>query len=332
MWQNHKTSIILSVSFIALLSAFWFMQAFAFVFFLSLLLTLLLSDPVDKLSQRLPRIMAAILALTGFLGLFLGLIAIISSSFIPTLYQFTDELPDLAVNIQHLNGLTESGIFQKGLDEAWSELTTISTQAIKSSLMIIFSLFNKLIDFIIIIFLTFYLLIDGDKIKAFTASLFPDEDNRRITNLINKILLSLRIYIRSQLIICLITGLIVYCYFNIMELPYASVFAVASAVSEFIPVLGPTVASGFGILMTVIKAPDLTIPTAVFYLFMTQINHNLIYPAIVGKSLHLHPVAIILGIIMGGELLNAPGMFLAVPFMVVIKHVIADINYHSHIM
>ena len=114
------------------------MQAFAFVFFLSLLLTLLLSDPVDKLSQRLPRIMAAILALVGFLALFLGLIAIISSSFVPTLYQFTDELPDLAVNIQHLNGLTESGIFQKGLDEAWSELTTISTQAIKSSLMIIF--------------------------------------------------------------------------------------------------------------------------------------------------------------------------------------------------
>lgn len=332
MWQNHKTSIIVFIAIVSLLSAFWYMPSFAFVFFLSLLLTLLLLDPVDKLNQKIPRVVAALITLFGFLLLFFGLIAVVSSSFVPTLYQFTEELPDLALNIQQLNGLTESGIFKKSLDEAWNELTSISTQAIKSSLVIVFSLFNKMIDFIIIIFLTFYLLVDGEKIKEFVASLFPQKDNKRITNLIDKILMSLRIYIRSQLIICLITGTIVYSYFTIMDLPYASVFAVASAIGEFIPVLGPTVASAFGILMTVIAEPDLVIPTAVFYLFMTQINHNLIYPAIVGKSLHLHPVAIILGIIMGGELLNAAGMFLAVPFMVVIKHVLSDINSHSKLI
>ena len=332
MWENHKTSIIIGAAITALLLAFWYMQAFAFVFFLSILLTLLLLDPVDKLSLKMPRGLASLLVLVGFLVIFLGLITIVSSSFIPTLYRFTEELPTLATNIQQLNGLTEAGLFQKGVDEAWAELTALSTKAIKSSLLIAFSLFNTMRDFVIILFLTFYLLMDGVKIKLYVAHLFPDKDKKRIVSLMDEILLSLRTYIRSQLVICFITGFIVYGYFSIMDLPYASVFAVASALSEFIPVLGPTVASGFGILMTAIHTPGLTIQTAGFYLIMTQINHNLIYPAIVGKSLHLHPVAIILGIILGGELLDAAGMFLAVPFMVVIKHVIEDINEHSHLM
>ncbi|MFC2314970.1 MAG: AI-2E family transporter, partial [Selenomonas massiliensis] len=42
-----------------------------------------------------------------------------------------------------------------------------------------------------------------------------------------------------------------------------------------------------------------------------------VYPALVGKSLHLHPVAVILGVVFGGELLGAAGMFLAVPFIVI---------------
>ena len=49
---------------------------------------------------------------------------------------------------------------------------------------------------------------------------------------------------------------------------------------------------------------------------------------LLSKSLNLHPIAIILGIILGGELLGAAGMFLAVPFIVICKLVIEDI-YHD---
>ena len=58
---------------------------------------------------------------------------------------------------------------------------------------------------------------------------------------------------------------------------------------------------------------------------LTQINHNFVYPLLIGKSLNLHPVAIILGVIFGGEILGPAGMFLAVPFIVIVKLVIADI-------
>ena len=143
--------------------------------------------------------------------------------------------------------------------------------------------------------------------------------------LFNRILAALRTYICSQLVICLLTAVVVFLYFTLRGLPYASVFAMVSGTCEFIPVLGPTVASIFGILLTATENPFLALQTAIFYLVLTQVNHNLVYPTLIGKSLNLHPIAIILGIILGGELLGAPGMFLAVPFIVICKLVIEDI-------
>ena len=184
---------------------------------------------------------------------------------------------------------------------------------------------------VIIIFVTFYLLKDGEEIKHYLAGLFPKRDNRRVLNLFDVILSALRVYVCSQLVICCITAVIVFLYFTIRDLPYASVFAVVSGISEFIPVLGPTVASAFGTLLTATVNPFMALQTAGFYLLLTQINHNFVYPTLIGKSLHLHPVAIILGIILGGELLDAAGMFLAVPFIVICKLVVEDI-YQDRIL
>ena len=147
----------------------------------------------------------------------------------------------------------------------------------------------------------------------------------RVLRLFDNLLRALRAYICSQLAMCAVTGTVVFCYFTLMGLPYASVFALLSAAGEMIPVLGPTIASVFGTLVTAATTRELALPTLLFYAALTQVNHNVIYPALVGKSLHLHPVAIILGVVFGGELLGPAGMFLAVPFIAIVKIVINDI-------
>ena len=89
--------------------------------------------------------------------------------------------------------------------------------------------------------------------------------------------------------------------------------------------LGPTVASAFGVILTATVSPMIALQTILFYLCLTQVNHNVVSPTLIGKTLNLHPIAIILGIILGGELLGPAGMFLAVPFIVICKLVIEDI-------
>ena len=92
--------------------------------------------------------------------------------------------------------------------------------------------------------------------------------------------------------------------------------------------IGTTAASAYGVFLTATESRGLVLQTVLFYTVLTQLNHNFVYPTLIGKSLNLHPVAIILGVIFGGEILGPAGMFLAVPFIVIVKLVIADI-YHD---
>lgn len=323
--KKYRTSILLALSFIVLLSTFWYMPQLAFIIFISLLLQLLLLPLADKMAKKMPRALAAGLVLLCFISLALLLLMLVSKSFLPTFSRFVTDFPQITEKIQSLSWLQESDFLQNELDDIWAEMKNASMTALKSSLTLLLSLFSKVIDLVIIFFVTFYLLKDGEQIQSYLASLFPTRDYGRVMHLFDRILSALRIYICSQLVICCITAVIVFLYFTIRHLPYASVFAVVSGTCEFLPVLGPTVASAFGTLLTATVDPVVALQTAGFYLLLTQVNHNFIYPTLIGKSLNLHPIAIILGIVLGGELLGGAGMFLAVPFIVICKLVIEDI-------
>ena len=323
--KKYRTSIFLALYFIVLLSTFWYMPQLAFIIFISLLLQLLLLPLTNKLAEKMPRALAAGLILLCFISLALLLLMLVSKSFIPTFSRFVTDFPQITEKVQSIAWLQESDFLQSELDDIWAEMKNASMTALKSSLTLLLSLFSKVIDLVIIFFVTFYLLKDGEQIKSYLAGLVPTRDYRWVMQLFDRILSALRIYICSQLVICCITAVIVFLYFTIRHLPYASVFAVVSGICEFIPVLGPTVASAFGTLLTATVDPVVALQTAGFYLLLTQVNHNFVYPTLIGKSLNLHPIAIILGIVLGGELLGGAGMFLAVPFIVICKLVIEDI-------
>lgn len=327
MWQKHITSFATATLFIAMLMTFWLFPSFGFIIFIALLWNLLLTEPTKKLSERtgMSHGLASAITLGGFI-IFVGVfIVMLSKNLIPSFQRFIDDLPSLVARIQQIPLIAKSDIFMREINALWSDLASVGVDLIRSSLTILLSLFTKFIDFVIIIFVTFYLLKDGEDIKHFTAKLFPARDYERLIKLFNSILASLRVYISSQLIVCFITATIVFIYFEARQLPYSSVFAVLSGLGEFIPVLGPTIASIFGILLTATISPLLTVQTLFFYIVVTQLNHNIIYPHIVGKGLNLHPLAIILGVILGGELLGAPGMFLSIPCMAIARYIIIDI-------
>ena len=323
---NYRTSIILAVTFTLLLSTFWFYQDFAFIIFLSLLLQLLLKPVVDFMEvRRMPRAVASAIAIIAFILVLAALASIISRSVLPSFQRFVAELPTIGQSLQQLPIFSDTDFIKDEFVNILDRLRSVGAELLRASLSFLLVAFGKVIDFVIIIFVSFYLLKDGLTIKLWLADLFPHTARRRVLRLFDPLLIALRAYICSQIVMCVITGVVVFAYFKLMGLPYASVFALLSGVSEFVPVLGPTVASTLGTLMTASAMRELTVQTALFYVALTQVNHNIVYPALVGKSLHLHPVAVILGVVFGGEILGAAGMFLAVPFIVIVKIVITDI-------
>lgn len=328
-FKSYRTSIILALVSGLLLSSFWFFPDFAFIIFLSLLLQLVLRPVMNLILRfmhwRFSESIAAGITMTLFIAALILFLTLLSRSFLPTFTRFVSDLPHLTLNLQDIQFFQDSHFLTEEIDALLVEMRSFSAEILRSSLSLALSIFSKFIDFVVIIFVTFYLLKDGRFIQSYLAGLFPHASYTRIMTLFDRILAGLRAYIFSQLIMCLITAVVVFIYFTIQGLPYASVFAFLSGLGEFIPVLGPTIASAFGTILTIPTAPSLVWQTLAFYIVLTQVNHNVIYPAIIGKAVHLHPIAVILGVILGGELLGGAGMFLAVPFIVIVGIIIDDI-------
>ena len=325
MWLQHKTSILITVAISGLFSLFWFVPNLAIVLFVSILLTLLLTPLVDKLTtKKINRNIAAFIILSLFITRTILTLTLLSKNLIPSLTKFINDLPIFTHNLkQHLNTLSPE--ISQQLETLFQDLASFSISAITSSVNLLVNIFSSLLDIVMIIFITFYLLAYGKTIKLFLCQLFPKPDNKRVNNLLTNIIQGLTYYIRGQLAVCFITGTVVFIYFTVLGLPYGSVFAFLSAIAEFIPVIGPTFASGLGILFTLTTSSSLAVQTSVFYLVLTQINHNLIFPLLIGKTLNIHPIAIMISLLFFGKILGVLGMFLAVPIIVIFKLLIEDI-------
>jgi predicted PurR-regulated permease PerM len=144
-------------------------------------------------------------------------------------------------------------------------------------------------------------------------------ESNRLEGILAEIKLMLRKYLQGQGLISLLSGLTVGCYFFIVGLPYGLVFAAISAVAELAPVVGPTVAAVLAAVLSYSYTPLLAAKTLLFYILMLKINHNLVYPSLIGKATQLHPVAIVAGVLFLGHIFGVLGMILAVPVLAVIK-------------
>lgn len=122
-------------------------------------------------------------------------------------------------------------------------------------------------------------------------------------------------YIRGQLyLVLLMAGVTWVALSLVFHLRFALPIGLATGLLEIIPLVGPviaaTVAASVGLTQ---GGPELAIGIVVFYTIARQVEDQLVMPLVVGRAVHLHPVATVLAVLCGGALAGVLGMILAVP-------------------
>jgi predicted PurR-regulated permease PerM len=122
-------------------------------------------------------------------------------------------------------------------------------------------------------------------------------------------------FIRAQLTLAVFSLLAYTAVMGLMRVPYALVLGTAGGIMEFIPVVGPLVAAvvilGVALLMTYHHWVMLLLFLAIWRL----IQDYLFSPRIMGKSMELHPLAAIFGVLAGSEIAGVLGVYLSIPVM-----------------
>ncbi len=122
-------------------------------------------------------------------------------------------------------------------------------------------------------------------------------------------------FIRSQLTLAALSLMVYASFLGMMGVNYALVLGTAGGVMEFIPVVGPLVAALLILSVAVLMNYPHWVVLLVFLGAWRLIQDYVITPRIMGKSMELHPLAAIFGVMAGGEIAGVLGVYLSIPVM-----------------
>ncbi len=139
--------------------------------------------------------------------------------------------------------------------------------------------------------------------RAFFRSLLKDLDSMMAR------------FIRAQLKFASL-GLIAYTGFLLIAgFPYALAVGAISGILEFIPFIGPLIAFILIVGMAILTGYPHWLMVFVFLILWRGIQDYVTSPYLMGHGMKLHPLAVIVGVLAGGEIAGVAGMFLAVPVL-----------------
>ena len=145
----------------------------------------------------------------------------------------------------------------------------------------------------------------------------PERPANSITREINGVISS---FIRGQLLVALIVGVMSSIALYLVGLDYAVMVGMTAGFCNIIPYVGPLIGSVLAIIVALLSGSPMKAVFAVVALIVVQqLDGNIISPKVVGDSVGLHPVFVILAIIIGGSWFGLLGMLLAVPAAGILK-------------
>lgn len=176
-----------------------------------------------------------------------------------------------------------------------------------------------------ILLITFFLLLDGARFVALGIGLVPQEQQRaqlhRITAASARAVSG---YVTGNLAISLIAGVVTFAALTVLRVPYALALALVVALLDLIPLVGATLGAVICIVIAFFVGPLTAVLVVVFFVVYQQLENNILQPLVYGRSVHLHPLAIFVAVLAGGQLLGILGALLAIPVAEIIRILLVE--------
>ena len=177
---------------------------------------------------------------------------------------------------------------------------------------------------------SFFLLKDGDRMKADLFKLVPQKYFKATDLVVTKISTALSEFLRAKLIEAFAVGLLTLIGLTLVGAPYASIFALIAGVTNIIPYLGPIMGAvpalifiGFSNSFT-----HFFWPVAIVFGVVNAIDLAIIFPIFVAKLVNLSPLTLLTAVAVGQEFYGLIGMLIAVPIASILK-IIYQVLVHT---
>ena len=247
------------------------------------------------------------------------------ASLVKNIPVLVDTIQHWANQISQINFSKEYGI-DFNLDKLQQEVQNIGKTVVSGMATSLSAVIAKLTSFtvtaITVPVMTIYMLYDGNKLAPFIQKVFPSKQQARISDILGRLNQTLAQYISGQVLEMIFVGVFTAVGYFMIGQKYALLLGVFAGITNMIPYVGPYIGLVPALFVGLTDSFWQAFWVIVVVLIVQQVDSNLIYPRVMGASLHVHPLTIIVLLLAAGNIAGIAGMILAVPFYAVIRTVI----------
>lgn len=317
------TILILAIFLIYSVKGLWMgvidkIIAILFPFLISFAIAYALYPFLKKLiEQGLPKWLSVLIVSLLSFGLFILLIILV----IPLLYEQT-----LLFVSNFSTFLTDiSSKYEVNFGELQSTLSDFSSNLIKEfgntistgAMGVVNASFSIIAAFVVVIFVSIYILIDMDKIRV-TVKDYLKQKKKKTYNyvkLLDKEITNYFTGMGKNMLYQLIEYTLV---FFVIGHPNYLLLGVLSAVTNLIPYFGGFIVNILALIIASVISTKLTILTLIVCLICPQLDSYVIAPRVYGKTNNIHPLVNIFAVFAGGVLWGFWGILIALPVTIII--------------
>lgn len=184
------------------------------------------------------------------------------------------------------------------------------------------SVVSALIDLVVVLIFTIYLLISKERqaarVKKLLAAFCKPERVERIYRFGKMTDERVGRYLRVQVLDSILVGVVSYIVYVIIGVPLAPLLALISGVTNIIPYFGPFIGGIPNGLLVLLAAPEKLLPFIISVLIIQQIDGNILVPIMQSTSMQMDTFWVLAGITVMGGFFGLPGMIVGVPFFAVL--------------
>lgn len=280
---------------------------------IAMILTLALIPPTRRLErQGMPRVVAAGIVFTAVIGLIVGFFGLVLPPLITQLQSVVENFPEYTKQLEQFIGrypsleqryreIRESGVgdtFSLPLGEVVFFTTELATGVANS---------------FFVLTLSFYLLIEGERSYAFLARYFTPRLRYKVRRAFPELTHVVSGYVIGQTINSTLFAVFAYVLLVFTNTPEPLLMAAIAFVLDAVPIIGSPLATIPAVLLAATVSPTTAIIVLVGYIVYPQIEGYVIIPRVFGNTLQLTSLAILLGVLVGGQLLGVVGIILSLP-------------------
>ena len=190
----------------------------------------------------------------------------------------------------------------------------------------VIGLLSGLLDVLMILLLALYITTDGPRIARYLRAFLPPDRHEQASRVTSRIFVRLGGWVSGQILLCVIIGCISWIGLTLIGVPYAVVLALVAGVMEAVPNVGPIIAAVPAVIIAALYSPWQALLVAILYIVIQQLENYIIVPKVMSRAVELHPLAVLLALMVGGELMGVLGAVLAVPVTAAISVIVDEIR------